>query len=59
AHKAMVQVAKAMAATGAAVLTDPALRAAAKADLAERTRKTPYVSPIPDAVKPPLNMSRG
>ncbi|MBN8941504.1 MAG: amidohydrolase [Rhizobiales bacterium] len=59
AHKAMVQVAKAMVATGAAVLTDPALRAAAKADLAERTRKTPYVSPIPDAVKPPLNMSRG
>ncbi|MGL4286688.1 MAG: M20 family metallopeptidase [Phreatobacter sp.] len=59
AHKAMVQVAKAMAATGAAVLTDPALRAAAKADLAERTRKTPYVSPIPDAVQPPLTMSLG
>lgn len=59
AHKAMVQVAKAMVATGAAVLTDPALRAAAKADLAERTRKTPYVSPIPDAVKPPLTMSLG
>ncbi|QCI65691.1 M20 family metallopeptidase [Phreatobacter stygius] len=59
AHKAMVQVAKAMAATGAAVLTDPALRAAAKADLAERTRKTPYVSPIPEAVVPPLTMSLG
>ena len=59
AHKAMVQVAKAMVATGAAVLTDPDLRAAAKADLAERTRRTPYVSPIPDSVMPPLNMSRG
>lgn len=57
AHKAMVQVAKAMAATGAAVLTDPALMAAAKADLAARTRVTPYVSPIPPEVEPPLNMS--
>ncbi|GAU83406.1 M20 family metallopeptidase [Bosea sp. BIWAKO-01] len=59
AHKAMVQVAKAMAATGAAVLSDPALLAAAKADLKTRVGKDGYVSPLPGAVKPPLNMSRG
>ena len=58
AHKAMVQVAKAMAATGALALTDPALREAAKADLKRRTTRTPYVSPLPDSVAPPLDMSR-
>ena len=57
AHKAMVHVAKAMAATGAAVVTDPSLLTAAKEDLAERTRATPYVSPLADGVEPPLNMS--
>ena len=59
AHKAMVQVAKAMAATGAAVLTDPALLAAAKADLAARTGARGYVSPLPPEVRPPLRMSVG
>lgn len=59
AHKAMVQVAKAMAATGAAVLSDPALMAAAKADLKTRVGKDGYVSPLPGEVQPPLNMSRG
>ncbi|MBN9060981.1 MAG: amidohydrolase [Rhizobiales bacterium 65-9] len=58
AHKAMVQVAKAMAAVGAAAINDPSLIAAAKADLAERTKATPYVCPIPDDVGPPLTMSR-
>jgi aminobenzoyl-glutamate utilization protein B len=57
AHKAMVQVAKAMAATGVAVLTDPALMEAAKADLAARTRTNPYICPIPDDIGPPLTMS--
>ena len=57
AHKAMVQVAKAMAATGAAALTDPELLAAAKADLADRTGPKGYVSPIPPDVQPPLTMS--
>jgi aminobenzoyl-glutamate utilization protein B len=57
AHKAMVQVAKAMAATGASVLRDPALMAAAKADLAARTTRMPYECPIPDDVDPPLEMS--
>ncbi len=59
AHKAMVHVAKAMAAAGVAALTDPALIAAAKADLAARTRAAPYVCPIPDGVEPPLTMSTG
>ena len=59
AHKAMVQVAKAMAATGAAVLTDPDLRAAAKADLLERTGEHGYRSPLPAEVEPPLAMSVG
>ena len=59
AHKAMVQVAKAMAATGAAVLTDSALLAAAKAELAARTGERGYVSPLPVDVAPPLTMSTG
>ncbi|TVR08134.1 MAG: amidohydrolase [Salinarimonadaceae bacterium] len=58
AHKAMVHVAKAMAATGMAVLRDPELMARVKADHAARTAKTPYVCPIPDDVEPPLDMSR-
>lgn len=57
AHKAMVHVAKAMVATGAAALTDPELMAAAKADHAARLGRTPYVSPIPEGVEPPLTMS--
>ncbi len=57
AHKAMVQAAKAMAATGAAVLTDPALRAAAQADLAARVGPKGYGSPLPAGVEPPLGMS--
>jgi aminobenzoyl-glutamate utilization protein B len=59
AHKAMVQVAKAMAAAAVAALTDPALLAAAKADHAALTKATPYVCPIPAGVDPPLTMSRG
>ena len=57
AHKAMVQAAKAMAALGVQALGDPALIAAAKADLKKRTARTPYVSPLPDDVAPPLDMS--
>ncbi len=57
AHKAMVQVAKAMAAVGAQALRDPALMQAAKADLAARTAKSPYICPIPEGVEPPLRMS--
>jgi aminobenzoyl-glutamate utilization protein B len=57
AHKAMVQAAKAMARLGVKALTDPDLIAAAKADLKKRTTRTPYVSPLPDNVAPPLDMS--
>jgi aminobenzoyl-glutamate utilization protein B len=59
AHKAMVHVAKAMAGTAVAVMTDPDLMTRVKADHKARTTKTPYVSPIPDGVEPPLDMSRG
>jgi len=58
AHKAMVQAAKAMAALGIKALTEPALIAAAKDDLKKRTRRTPYVNPLPDSVAPPLDMSK-
>jgi aminobenzoyl-glutamate utilization protein B len=57
AHKAMVQAAKAMAALGVQALGEPELIAAAKADLAKRTARTPYVNPLPDNVAPPLDMS--
>lgn len=59
AHRAMVQVAKAMAAVGARALTEPGLMDAAKADLKARTARTPYVCPIPEGVEPPLRMSVG
>jgi aminobenzoyl-glutamate utilization protein B len=57
AHKAMVQAAKAMAGLGIKALTEPDLIAAAKADLKRRTARRPYVSPLPDSVAPPLDMS--
>jgi aminobenzoyl-glutamate utilization protein B len=57
AHKAMVHVAKAMAATAAALVSDHALLDAAKQDHAARTARTPYVSPLPEGVEPPLDMS--
>ena len=57
AHKAMVQVAKAMAAIGARALTDATLLSAAKADLARRAGPRGYTSPLPPEVAPPLRMS--
>ena len=57
AHKAMVQAAKAMAALGVKALIDPELIAAAKLDLKKRTARTPYISPLPSSVSPPLDMS--
>lgn len=59
AHKAMIHVAKAMVATGAAVLLDPALLAAAKADHKKKLGAEGYTSPLPPEVKPPLTMSLG
>ncbi|MGA7803594.1 M20 family metallopeptidase [Bradyrhizobium sp.] len=57
AQKAMVQAAKAMAGLGVKALSEPGLIAAAKADLRMRTAQTPYVSPLPAAIAPPLDMS--
>jgi aminobenzoyl-glutamate utilization protein B len=57
AHKAMVQAAKAMAQLGVKGLTNPELIAAAKANLAKLTARTPYTCPLPDHVAPPLTMS--
>ncbi len=59
AHKAMIHVAKAMVGTGAAVLLDPALMAAAKADHKKKLGADGYTSPLPPEVKPPLTMSLG
>jgi aminobenzoyl-glutamate utilization protein B len=57
AHKGMVHVAKVMAATACKALSDPALRAAAKADHAARTTRHPYRCPIPQEIAPPLDMA--
>jgi aminobenzoyl-glutamate utilization protein B len=58
AKKGMVHAAKAMAGTALAALTDATLREAAAGDLAERTERTPYVSPLPSGAEPALDMSR-
>jgi aminobenzoyl-glutamate utilization protein B len=57
AHKAMVQAAKAMAGLGVKALAEQGLIEAAKADLKKRTARTPYISPLPDNLAPPLDMS--
>ena len=59
AHKGMVHVAKVMAGTAVDAIRDPDLVARAKADLAARTARTPYESPMPPDVTPPLGMSKG
>jgi aminobenzoyl-glutamate utilization protein B len=59
AHKGMLHVAKAMAATALDAIKDEVLVARAKADLKARTERTPYASPLPADVNPPLEMSRG
>jgi len=54
AKKGMVQTAKVMAATAIDALQDTTLVARAKADLQARTQDTPYTSPIPPDVLPPI-----
>jgi len=54
AHKGLVHVAKVMAGTAIDALHDPALIERAKADLAQRTRITPYECPLADDVQPPI-----
>ena len=51
------RAAKAMAGLGVNALAEHGLIQAAKADLTKRTARTPYVSPLPDDVSPPLDMS--
>jgi aminobenzoyl-glutamate utilization protein B len=57
AHKGMVHAAKAMASTALVALTDAQVRADAKAELAERTERTPYRSLLPPGVEPALDVS--
>ena len=60
AHKGLIHVAKIMAGTAIDALTRPDVIEAAKADLAARTKATPYKCPLPDDVQPPIAaMSRG
>ncbi|CDZ27255.1 M20 family metallopeptidase [Neorhizobium galegae] len=54
AHKGMVSVAKAMAATGLAAITSDQLREAAWADLKKRRKGQDYKSPIPAGAEPPV-----
>ena len=54
AHKGLEHAAKGMAATAAALLRDPALIDAAKADHRQRLAGKPFENPIPDDVQPPL-----
>jgi aminobenzoyl-glutamate utilization protein B len=54
AHKGMEHAAKVMAGTAVDLLRDPALVEQAKADLARRLAKTPFVHPIPEGVNPPV-----
>ena len=52
AHKGMVHVAKALAATAIDLFDDHGLIEAAKADHSARTAKTPYVCPLPEGLAP-------
>jgi aminobenzoyl-glutamate utilization protein B len=55
AHKGMIHAATSMAATAAAIVTDPEVLAAAQREHADILALTPYLEPIPDGVvAPPL-----
>ena len=57
AHKGMVHVAKAMAATAIALIEDQDALRRAKADHRARVGDAPFVPPIPEEVEPPLDMA--
>ena len=60
AHKGLIHVAKVMAGTAIDALQRPEVIESAKADLAARTKATPYVCPLPPDVEPPIAaMSKG
>lgn len=54
AHKGMTHAAKAMARLGERLMSDAALLAEAKAEHARRLARTPYTSPLPAGLAPPL-----
>ena len=54
AHKGTEHAAKVMASTAIALISNPALIKAAKADLQARLDGSPFVNPIPEDVEPPL-----
>ncbi|MEX6507535.1 M20 family metallopeptidase [Jiella sp. M17.18] len=58
AHKGMVHTAKVMAGTAIDALLDETLIPRAKAEHAARLKETPYVSPLPADVDPPIEMSK-
>jgi aminobenzoyl-glutamate utilization protein B len=54
AHKGMIYAAKAMAATAKRAIEDKSLREAAWAEHRAQLQNTPYQSPLPEGVKPPI-----
>jgi len=57
-HKGMLHAAKAMARTGAMLVSDPALRERARAEHAEATGGKVYRSPLPEGLQPSLPHAR-
>ena len=53
-HRGMLYAAQVLALGAANFMQEPGLLEKARAEFLERLRDTPYVSPIPDGVKPPL-----
>lgn len=54
--KGAIYAARVLAATGIEVLTDATLRQEARADFERRTSGKPYVSPLPEEMKHPLEL---
>ena len=54
-HKGMLMAAKVLAEGGLRLVKDADLRAAAQADFAERIGDSPYETPIPAGIEPPLD----
>lgn len=59
AKKGMVHAGKVMARGAKRLFEDSELIAAAKADLADRTEETPYVTPLPEGTMPPIREMAG
>ena len=59
AHKGMVHTAKVMAGTAVDVLRDAGLLERAQAEHRARLARTPFVSPLPEGLAPPFEMSAG